>query len=58
MPALKSEHKTVLLIRQFRLPVFLNRGRHSLVETPAGLLDGMAAEERMREDLVEDPLSR
>jgi len=30
----------VLLTRQFRLPVLLNGGLESLIETPAGLLEG------------------
>ncbi|MGF1475566.1 MAG: NUDIX domain-containing protein [Geminicoccaceae bacterium] len=44
----------VLLTRQFRLPVFLNGGLTSLIETPAGLLDGAAASERMRAELMEE----
>ncbi len=44
----------VLLTRQFRLPVFLNGGRSSLIETPAGLLDGAGAAERMRAELMEE----
>lgn len=44
----------VVLTRQFRLPVFLNGGRNSLVETPAGLLDGADAEDRMRAELIEE----
>lgn len=44
----------VLLTRQFRLPVFLNGGFTSLIETPAGLLDGVGAAERMRAELVEE----
>jgi len=44
----------VLLTRQFRLPVFLNGGHTSLLETPAGLLDGAGAEERMRAELIEE----
>lgn len=44
----------VLLTRQFRLPVFLNGGLPSLIETPAGLLDGAGAEERMRAELIEE----
>lgn len=44
----------VLLTRQFRLPVFLNGGFETLVETPAGLLDGVRADERMREELMEE----
>lgn len=44
----------ILLTRQFRLPVFLNGGHTSLVETPAGLLDGENAEVRMRAELIEE----
>lgn len=44
----------VLLTRQFRLPVFLNGGLSSLVETPAGLLDGAAPEARIRAELIEE----
>ncbi|WP_029060823.1 NUDIX domain-containing protein [Labrenzia sp. DG1229] len=44
----------VLLTRQFRLPVFLNGGLHSMIETPAGLLDGARADERMRKELIEE----
>ncbi|WP_395336182.1 NUDIX domain-containing protein [Novosphingobium sp. BL-8H] len=45
---------TVLLTRQFRLPVYLNGGAAALVETPAGLLDGAEAAERMRAELIEE----
>jgi nudix-type nucleoside diphosphatase (YffH/AdpP family) len=48
----ETEH--VVLTRQFRLPVFLNGGLTSLVETPAGLLDGAEPEERMRAELIEE----
>ena len=44
----------VLLTRQFRLPVFLNGGFASLIETPAGLLEGAGAAERMRSELIEE----
>jgi len=44
----------VVLTRQFRLPVFLNGGLASLVETPAGLLDGADPEQRMRAELIEE----
>ena len=49
-----TETKCVVLTRQFRLPVFLNGGFTSLVETPAGLLDGAEPEERMRAELIEE----
>lgn len=49
-----SETGCVLLTRQFRLPIFINGGYTSLVEAPAGLLDGVDATERMRAELVEE----
>jgi len=45
---------TVLLTRQFRLPAFLNGGFESLVEAPAGMLDGAEPAERMRAELIEE----
>ncbi len=44
----------VILTRQFRLPVYLNGGLAALIETPAGLLDGAGAAERMRAELIEE----
>lgn len=44
----------VLLTRQFRLPAFVNGGLASLVEAPAGLLDGADAASRMRAELIEE----
>ena len=48
------ETDRVLLTRQFRLPVYLNGGLEALIETPAGLLDGADADERMRQELIEE----
>ena len=48
------ETDCVLLTRQFRLPVYINGGETSLIETPAGLLDGAKPAERMREELIEE----
>lgn len=49
---------TVLLTRQFRLPAFVgNHGDVSdgmLIEAPAGLLEGMNPDERMRAELEEE----
>lgn len=45
---------SVLLTRQFRLPVFLNGGLESLIETPAGLLEGAEPATRMRAELIEE----
>lgn len=44
----------VLLTRQFRLPVLLNGGLTSLIETPAGLLEGAEPATRMRAELMEE----
>ncbi|CUX66281.1 NUDIX domain-containing protein [Agrobacterium genomosp. 13] len=44
----------VLLTRQFRLPVLLNGGLKSLIETPAGLLEGAEPATRMRAELIEE----
>jgi nudix-type nucleoside diphosphatase (YffH/AdpP family) len=44
----------VLLTRQFRLPAFLNGGWQSLIEAPAGLLEGENADARMRQELIEE----
>ncbi len=44
----------VLLTRQFRLPVLLNGGLESLIETPAGLLEGAEPAARMRAELMEE----
>lgn len=44
----------VLLTRQFRLPVYLNGGLESLIEAPAGLLDGSDPADRMRSELIEE----
>ena len=48
------ETDCVLLTRQFRLPAYLTGGEPALIETPAGLLEGAAPEERMREELIEE----
>ncbi len=48
------ETTCVLLTRQFRLPVFLNGGATSLIEAPAGLLEGENATGRMHSELLEE----
>jgi nudix-type nucleoside diphosphatase (YffH/AdpP family) len=45
---------TVLLVRQFRLPVHLAGGDGMILAAPAGFLDGMAPEARMRAELEEE----
>ena len=47
-------HDTVLLVRQFRLPAFLNEADGFLIEAPAGLLEGIDPGERMRRELEEE----
>ena len=46
--------ETVVLTRQFRLPVFVNGHDGMLIETPAGLLDEASPEERIRAELEEE----
>ncbi len=49
------ERRTVLLIRQFRLPTLGNGLADGLlVETPAGLLDAAAPEERIKAEVEEE----
>jgi nudix-type nucleoside diphosphatase (YffH/AdpP family) len=44
----------VLLIRQFRLPCALNGRDPMIIETPAGMLDGIDPADRMRAELEEE----
>ncbi|MGY4495041.1 NUDIX domain-containing protein [Pseudomonas sp. TE3610] len=46
--------RTVVLIRQFRLPTFLNGTDGYLIETAAGLLDNASPEERIRLEVEEE----
>jgi len=46
--------RTVVLIRQFRLPTFLNGHDGFLIETAAGLLDNASPEERIRLEVEEE----
>ncbi len=48
------ETGTVLLTRQFRLPALLNGGVETLIEAPAGLLDGADPAQRMRAEMIEE----
>lgn len=48
------EGGTVLLVRQFRLPVHLAGGNGHILAAPAGFLDGIDPEARMRAELLEE----
>ncbi|GGP26168.1 GDP-mannose pyrophosphatase NudK [Silvimonas amylolytica] len=48
------EKRTVVLIRQFRLPTFVNDYHGMLIETAAGLLDKASPEARIREEVAEE----
>jgi len=48
------ERGTVLLVRQFRMPVYLDDGRGWLIETCAGLLDEQDPESAIRNEVVEE----
>ena len=48
------EGGTVLLTRQFRLPMQVSGQDPYLIEVPAGLLDGAAPADRMRAELIEE----
>jgi nudix-type nucleoside diphosphatase (YffH/AdpP family) len=45
---------TVLLVRQFRFPAFVNGHDGMLLEAPAGLLDRATPEARIREEVEEE----
>lgn len=46
--------RSVVLIRQFRLPAFLNGYGAQLIEAAAGMLDGAAPAERIRAEVSEE----
>ncbi len=48
------ERRTVILVRQFRYPAFVNGHDDFLIETPAGLLDQASPEERIRTETEEE----
>jgi len=48
------ERRTVLLIRQFRMPTFVNGYHGYLIECAAGLLDNASPEERIRLEAEEE----
>jgi nudix-type nucleoside diphosphatase (YffH/AdpP family) len=45
---------TVILVRQFRFPAYVNGHHGLLLETPAGLLDQASPEERIKEETEEE----
>ncbi|MBT1265800.1 GDP-mannose pyrophosphatase NudK [Pseudomonas sp. VS38] len=48
------ERRTVLLIRQFRMPTYVNGYHGYLIESAAGLLDNASPEERVRLEAEEE----
>lgn len=48
------ERRTVILVRQFRYPAFVNGWDDLLIEAPAGLLDEASPEERIRLEAEEE----
>lgn len=46
--------KSVVLVRQVRVPVYLNGGEGWLIETPAGLLDGEHPAEAIAREAMEE----
>jgi nudix-type nucleoside diphosphatase (YffH/AdpP family) len=46
--------RTVVLIRQFRLPTFVNDYHGFLIETPAGLLENASPEVRIKAEVEEE----
>lgn len=46
--------RTVILVRQFRFPAFVNGHEGMLTEAPAGLLDEASPEERIRREAEEE----
>ena len=46
--------RTVILTRQFRFPTYINGHNGYLIETAAGLLDNMAAEQRLKAEAEEE----
>ncbi|PSJ41666.1 NUDIX domain-containing protein [Allosphingosinicella deserti] len=48
------ERRTILLVRQFRFPAFVNGHDDLLIEAPAGLLDARAPAEAIRAEVAEE----
>ena len=49
-----AARETVILVRQFRMPAYVNGHSGWLIETPAGLLDGDHPEEAIRREVMEE----
>lgn len=49
-----KQRRTVLMTRQFRLPAYINKHDGFMLEAPAGMLDGEAPEQKVREELEEE----
>ena len=48
------QRRTVLLVRQFRYPAFVNGHSEMMIEVPAGMLDDAAPEDRIRAEAEEE----
>jgi nudix-type nucleoside diphosphatase (YffH/AdpP family) len=46
--------RTVILVRQFRLPAYLRGDAAWVLEAPAGFLDGVSPEERVKLEIAEE----
>ncbi len=49
-----DRRRTVILVRQFRFPAFVNGHDDLLIEVPAGLLDDASPEDRIRAEVEEE----
>lgn len=49
-----DERRTVILVKQFRYPAFVNGADELLIEAPAGLLDDASPDERIRSEVEEE----
>jgi nudix-type nucleoside diphosphatase (YffH/AdpP family) len=49
-----TDRRTIVLVKQFRYPAYVNGWNDLLIEVPAGLLDDAAPEERIRAEAEEE----
>ncbi len=49
-----EDRRTIILVRQFRFPAFVNGAADLLIEAPAGLLDNASPEDRIRAEVEEE----